>query len=209
MTVNGYDDLAVCNLAVSRVGRRPINSVSSPVTDIEFACATLYPVAVDTLLSRHTWKFANPVTELAADADVAPIGGYDYAYKLPSDLVAGPYAVYTAADLTRPISAYIHANDYIHTSETSCLIRYRRRPAVGIWPVYFVDLVSGDLAMRLARTPIINNADLAQALRIEVYGDARLNGEGGALKDARTADAKTQVNQSFFSNGDPLTGLVY
>lgn len=209
MTLNGYDDLTVCNWACSHVGWRPINSITEPVTDKEFALAAHYPAAFDLIMAKHDWKCANPVEELAADADAAPLGGYIYAYKLPSGSIAGPFAVYTAADLNRPIDDYINANDYIHTSENSCFVKYRGRPAVGIVPPFILDLVAYETAIRIAKSPQCNKPELATELRIALYGDARLNGEGGLYKDAKRIDAHSAPLKTMFRNGDPLTRLVY
>lgn len=208
MTLNAYDDLTICNNALDLLGSRLVSSIAAPKTDKEASVARLYRVTIGSLLSRHDWNFANPVRELAVNADLAPVGGYKYAYKLPSDLIAGPFAVYTAADLDRPIQGYNNVNDHIHTDETSCFVRYRVFPREEIWPVYFTDLAIVALASRFAK-PIANNEQLATEYRIQAYGDARMGGNGGLFGSAKSIDSTSQPVKSLFRTGDPLTSLVY
>lgn len=208
MTVNAYDDVKICSIALNLVGENPINSITDPETDIEATCARLYPPLVASLLSRHEWNFANPVRQLAINADETPQLSYTYAHKLPSDLLAGPFAVYGNGDFRRPVTDYENADDHIHSNYQRIDVRYRRKTPVETWPEYFVDLVTTALGARLAK-PVADNTSLATELRITAFGPAELDGEGGLFKAAKGIDAKSQPIRSFFRNGDPLTATRY
>lgn len=207
MTVNSYDELGICNNALILIGQNLINSIADPTTDTEAICARLYKMTVATILSRHDWNFCNPVAQLAHNADVTPVNGYIYAFKLPSDLIAGPFAVYTAADINSPVQQYVHANDHIHTNEPTCYVRYRKLVPVETWPEYIIDLVATALASRLAK-PVADDSEMATELRIQAYGNATENMDGGLMKIAKTIDAMSQPNKTLFHAGNPLTGLV-
>lgn len=209
MTINAYSQPEdICTAAMDRIGGGTINSISNPVTDAEATCARLYPLTVGMLLSRHDWNFANPVVQLAVNGDETPVGGYDYAFQLPSDLVAGPFAVYAHGDKSRPVLDYENANDHIHASFNICHIKYRRFAPPAVWPLYFTDLVVAALAGRLAK-PVADDSGLQQELRIEAFGTANEDGTGGLFGAAKRTDAASQPIQSIFANGDPLTSTRY
>lgn len=204
MTANAYDDIKICSAALNLIGEKPINSIDDPKTDNEATCARIYPLVVSELLSSHEWNFANPVRQLAINADQTPQFGYEYAHRLPSDLIAGPFAVYGDGNFRYTISDYENADDHIHSNYERIDVRYRKKTAVSTWPEYFVSLVVLALASRLAK-PVADNTSLTQELRIQAFGPAEANGQGGFLKVAKGIDAKSQPIRSFFRNGDPLT----
>lgn len=207
MTLNAYDDLAICNLACDVLGLDPINSIEVPTTDAEAKLARLYPITMSGLLSRHDWNFADGYVQLAVNADMAPVSGYLRAFKLPSAMIAGPFAIYDGQDLARPVHDYLNHADHIHTDRTDVWARYRKKVPVNLWPEYFVELAYVALAY-VAAKPLTDNTSMTTELRIRTYGPAELDGEGGLWKSAKGIDAKSQPVRSIFQNGDPLTRLV-
>lgn len=208
MTVNGYDDLAINNMALNLLGQSPINSIEEPTSDNEATCARIYPITVLSLLSRHPWNFANPVRQLAVNGDITPVGNYLYAYKLPSDMLSGPEAVFADGNLKRPVHDYEVADDHVHCNYTRIDVRYAKKTSPATWPAYFVELVVMALASRLAK-PIADNTALTTEYRIAAFGPAEMDGEGGLFKTAKGLDAKSQPMKSLFRNGDPLTAQVF
>lgn len=204
MTVTVYDDLEICNVAVTMIGASPINSIAEPVTDIEAACARLYPLVLGALMT-HNWSFNDAVRQLVVDADHAAQFGFLYAYRLPSDLVSGPDAVYADGDTTRPVSDFANANDYIYADYERIDVRYRSNGSdPAIWPGYFIDLFTAALAARLAQ-PVRAKTDIQTEMRILAFGPADMDGKGGLWLKAVNADAKSKPMRSLFRNGDPLT----
>jgi hypothetical protein len=208
MSVNDYDEVKICTAALTLIGEDPIDTITDPETDVEATCATLLPLVIATLLSKHEWNFANPIRELAVNADEPGKFGYTYAHRLPSDLIAGPFAVYGNNNTRRPTQNYENANDHIYSDFEIIHARYRIKPAITIMPIYFIDLIVTVLGMRLAK-PVADNTDLATELRILAFGPAELDGKGGMFADAKNIDAKSQPIRSMFANGDPLSATRY
>ena len=204
MSLNNYDDLDICQMGLDEIAGPTINSIDDPTTDVEATCARLYPLVVGDLLASHDWNFASPVRQLAVNADETPVGGYDHAYRLPSDLIAGPFAVYGDGDQSRPISSYENANDHIHTNFDIVHVKYRNVPAVSTWPIYFVNLVVMALAARLAK-PVADNTALGAEKNEVAFGPPNLDGNGGLFAKAKRIDAISEPTKTIFKNGNPLS----
>lgn len=210
MTVSGYTDISICNAALDELGVNQINSIVNPETDVEASCARLYPLTIGGLLSRHPWNFAQPLRQLAVDADATPAqkSGYEYAYRLPSDLIAGPFAVYADGNVKHPIHDYMNVNGYILASYNRIDVRYRHVPPVERWPIYFIDLAVMALAARLAK-PVTGDNELATEKRIIAFGHANSDMNGGLFAEAKRIDAISRPIPSLFQNGDPITATRY
>lgn len=76
-------DIEICNFALYQLGKKPISGFTDANPNAE-ACAALYALARDSVLSDHPWNFATKAVELAAISD-ADYPGYDYAYAYPAD----------------------------------------------------------------------------------------------------------------------------
>lgn len=210
MTVNAYDDVKICTAALAQIGEGGINSISEPKTDIEAICAILYPLAISTLLARHGWNFATTIRQLAANLDATEElkAGYAYAYKIPSDLIAGPFAIYAERNFRRPVQDYLPAQNHIMSNAAVLHVKYRLRPDVSAMPHYFVDLLITDLSSRLAK-PVADNSSLATEMRIRAYGPAEMDGAGGLFGVAKALDSCGSPMRSMFDNGDPLTATRF
>jgi hypothetical protein len=77
----------ICNLALDELKQNPINSLTTPVTNAEFACLRWYDATRLECLAQHPWKFATKRDILTPDPTATPPFGYTYAYNLPSDWV--------------------------------------------------------------------------------------------------------------------------
>jgi hypothetical protein len=80
----------ICNQALSRVGSKPINNVTTDSTDQAVCCRMFLGDAIDAVLGEHDWRGASKRAQLAR-LDETPVYGFAYAYQLPSDCVR-PYA---------------------------------------------------------------------------------------------------------------------
>jgi hypothetical protein len=76
-------DVDICNLALQRLGAKPISSLSQDSTAAR-ACNRAYEHSRDSELRAHPWSFARARASLAAEA-TDPIFGYEKQYPLPSD----------------------------------------------------------------------------------------------------------------------------
>jgi hypothetical protein len=76
-------DIDICNLALLRLGTRSSISSLSETSAEAAACAMLYPVVRDSLLTRHQWGFA---TRRVALADLGnPPSPWAFRYAYPTD----------------------------------------------------------------------------------------------------------------------------
>ncbi len=77
----------ICNLALDDLKQSPIRSITTPVSTTEQICARNYDAARRESLFAHPWKFAIKRIQLTPDPSAAPLFGYLYAYKLPTDYI--------------------------------------------------------------------------------------------------------------------------
>lgn len=90
------NSVAICNLALSFLGDDATLSSIDPPEGSSYAdnCAQFYPIARDTLLEMHPWRFAMRRATLAVTGE-NPYSSWGYAYALPSNClqvfkVSGP-----------------------------------------------------------------------------------------------------------------------
>lgn len=204
MTSTNLTELDVCNDALIMVESSPVGDVLNPSTPKEVTCSRMYDLTIKSLFARHPWSFVNKQRQIQIDADKTAEGGYTRAFRLPSDLVGGPFAVFADGDLQNPVSDFLIQGDYVHANYTRVDVTYRIAPTPDIWPEYFRLLGTKAVAANLAK-PIASNTDLQTELRIEVYGDANGTGTGGIFGEAKKLDAQTKPIKSMFQNGNPLT----
>lgn len=202
MTVTAYDENKICSIALSRIGGGTIDSILEPQTDLEATCANLYFLRMESLLS-YEWNWANAEAVLAKDLDVTPLKDYGNAFRLPGDLLSGPYAVEGDGSRIntgnwRIFGAHLYA-DY-----RTVIINYRRKPVVQIWPSYFVNLAVTALSSDFS-VPVRESVTMKDALYAEAFGTPQENGMGGLFKTARRLDAQSKPTRSIFRNGDQLT----
>jgi hypothetical protein len=88
------NDVAICNLALSRMNSRPIQSLGESSVEAT-QCNAIYAFTRDALLRVHPWNFANRRVTLSLLTDT--IVGYDYAYQYPSDCLCARYLVNSAS----------------------------------------------------------------------------------------------------------------
>jgi len=195
-------DIDVCNAGLSKLGQFSIDGFDD-TTDLAAICSRIYPIVRDSLLSRHEWRFATIMRQLARDADETPKVKYGYAYRLPADLIDGPNAVYEAGG-RNPVKDFQLVGQFIYTDLETVVIEYRARAAENIWPAWFEDLVVEATAAALAM-PVTETLNKAQYHNQIAFGLPSDNGEGGLYSQARRLDSKSKVNKSFIpSSGGPL-----
>lgn len=206
MTVSSFDENKICNIALSRIGGGSIDSILAPLTDLEATCANLYTILVQSLLA-HEWNFSDAEAELAKNPDATALKDYTSAFRLPGDLLSGPYAVYGDGS-TRNDGAWRIVSDHLYCNYTTVIINYRRKPPVSEWPAPFTNLVIKALEADLAM-PVRENASLKAALLQEAFGTPAENGRGGLFGIAKRLDAQSKPIRSMFRNGNPITSARF
>ncbi len=111
-------DVDIVNLALSRLGDdATVSSLDPPEGSAQAEhCAIFYPIARDSLLELHNWKFATKRIALAP-VDLPDNAGWAYAYAEPADCiqvisVIPPSAPSNYAAQLGNIPAYSAVNDY-------------------------------------------------------------------------------------------------
>lgn len=117
------DAVSICNLALSFIGdSASVASIDPPDETVQAQmCATLYPIAVSTLLETFDWSFATKLASLVPYSDV-DTHGWANAYALPSDC--------KRAIRIRPKEAE-HMTSYNNPNALS----YWRMPSAGRFPI--------------------------------------------------------------------------
>lgn len=204
--VTEYTDISCCNVALDHIGAETIDDLSD-TTDTAATCSRLYPVVRDTLLSSYDWKFARAKRQLVISGTETPRNEWKRAFMLPPDMLVGPTAVF-GDGASRPTFAYEVYGSYLYCDYETVIIDCKVVRPVSEWPPYFYDLCSLCLAARLC-IPLTDNTERASELRIEAYGPAQMDGNGGAFARAKRVDAQNMPVKSLFQNGDPLTVTRY
>lgn len=204
MTYTGKTNLDVCKDALVMIRGEDINNIDTPNTPTEYICSRLYSLVANSILSRYEWSCASAPRQCAVSGDVTPVGNYKYAYKLPSDMIAGPTAVYDSKDAKYPFHDYVLSGDYIHTDAEIIYVKYNLSASVSIWPAYLYNLIVTALAGKLA-FPVADNETLGNNLLIEAFGTPSLDGTGGLFAEAKRLDSANKPIRTMHANGDPLT----
>lgn len=178
----------ICNSALLYMGH-PRVSLDS-VDPVAVAIETVYNRTLPAVLSDYEWKFALKQQNLTSVTPIFTVEAYDYAYLVPGDCIKvvtvvgrGEYAIYQG---------------YIFTNEESPIrVEYVANVQEGLFPPYFVDALTKELASRLAitLTEDVSRAkqfreDAALAWRKARHNDSKIQTTGG-LGDAVTDATRT------------------
>jgi len=139
-------EVGICNLALSKIGEPPINSLSES-SKAGRECALLYKQTRDEALQDFPWAFATKRRQLARTA-TDPVFGWDHAYQIPTEAlrIIGVHDS-EGQDLTR----YAIEGEVLLCDADAVYARYvwRVTDAAKFSPK-FVELVSRLLASKLA-----------------------------------------------------------
>lgn len=132
--------VAICNLALSNIGKDNIASLSEPSAEAR-ACRQFYEVTRDTLLQAYPWRFAGKTVTLARVTNDQG-ARWPYAYQRPTDCLK-----------IRSMGAgcFDAQGSLIYSGASPAVLSYTYRvedPAV--FSPLFADALSWHLAVRLA-----------------------------------------------------------
>lgn len=83
-TIYATSWVAICNIALTRIGTATITDLSDGTNPNAYYCNELLPNAIEEVLGDYDWNCSRKRVSLAHDID-APAFGYDYQYTLPVD----------------------------------------------------------------------------------------------------------------------------
>lgn len=174
-------EVDICNLALSRLGdNATVASIDPPEGSAQAEhCARFYPIARDSLLEMHTWKFATRRATLA-ELDVETFN-WEYAYVEPSGCLR-VLKVLAATDLSTAESQTFETesdedgNSLIRTDLPEAVAYYTARVTdTTKFSPLFVDALGWLLASHLAGLVIKGDQGRAEAQRCNqmFYGVVR------------------------------------
>ena len=178
----------ICNLALARLGdNATVSSISPPEGSAQADhCARFYPIALDSLLEMHAWKFAirrEVLAELISNS-----WGWSFAYAMPSGVVK-ILAVLSETDSTesetQPYEVEVNGSGVpvILTDQDAASLRYIAHVTdTTRFSALFVDALAWLLASYLAGPLIKGDAGAAMAR-------ACLQSFQVALSGAKVSDA--------------------
>jgi hypothetical protein len=155
------DPVTICNLALSYLAEDFVSNIEEPPEgdDTAALCKLHYPKVRRALLRGHSWNFAIDRATLAADG-TAPAFGFSTKYKLPANFLRylSKHDELGGRSALDPVEGvdYQMENGFILTGSGSTDGALRMRyiydnEDVSSWDALFVDLMSVNLALSLAR----------------------------------------------------------
>lgn len=194
-------DVAICSRALLSIGQNAVSSISDGSSDAAKLCGALYAPLRDAVLAMHPWRFATVKVQLARVAG-APTGEWNYAYQLPPDMIAGPYAVFNAATAARPITDFEIFGDKLLTDVELVFIDYRYSVPEAKMPPWFAQLLVLALAGMISPTTT-EKAELAIEMNERAWGTRQDDFSGGWF--AVCARLNGQSNPSIQLRNDEIT----
>lgn len=182
----------ICNVALARLGdNATVASIEPPEGSAQAEhCARFYPLARDSLLEMHPWRFATRRAKLARlDAEC---GEWAYAYAVPAQTirilsVQPPGCSYQPQQYVTEATADGHP--VILTNQPNATVRYIGAVSNSdLFPPLFVDALAWLLAAYLAGPVIKGDAGAAMA---KICTQTFL----ATLSTARVSDANQQKVQ--------------
>ena len=189
-------EVDISNLALSRIGDEATVSSINPAEGSAQAehCARFYPMARDSLLESHGWRFATRRAVLAGLS--IPTWAWSYAYALPSGLIRVlavlPPEAPSEADTQRyETEADSAGNPVIYTDQPSATLRYIARVTdTTKFSPLFVDALAWLLASYLAGPILKGDAGVKMAAAcLEAY---RTVFSAAKVSDANQRDVRAK-----------------
>ena len=139
------------------------------------AAEPAYRRALQFLIPRHQWNFANTSTPLAGLLPASPHEFFEFAYALPGDCLL----VQNVFKEGHPLEEYEIVDQKLCCRfNTGLTIKYVRAPAPGQWPLLFAELVTMKVEAYLLRG---FNEDTDNARRRDADVEAMLDEVRSAL----------------------------
>jgi len=153
----------VANLAIARIGKQPIASLTEGSTTSGY-CNTYLGEVVAAVSALTDWNALKKRAALARLVDV-PAYGFSYMYQLPNDFVR-PVEVQADTD-----AEYSIEGTAVLTDAEEVYVTYIANPLEpSSVPQYLIRLITASLAVRLT-TPLVSSEAIVQRLASE-YNDA-------------------------------------
>ena len=180
-------DVSLANRGLTRLGLKTIAGFTED-SDKARTSDLMYPGIRDSILSMHPWRFATGKTTLNRLV-ATPVNEWKYAYQLPTDLIAGPYAMFNSDQVgALPMTRFEIFEDKVYTDEEKVVVDYRYRPSEAKFPPLFQELVVYAFAAAVGQI-LTDNTKLATLYHEAAWGTASDNMRGGFFAVAARENA--------------------
>jgi hypothetical protein len=156
-----------------------------------------------TSLAGYPWQHFKTFAKLSGTA--APAGvQWSRQFTLPADRQDMPFAYFDRADCKVPFMVFEPRDNQIFTDAAELWCRYSRIVEPGLWPGYFMDLFTLNLAAEYALA-IREDERLRTMLLRECFGPPEMHGQGGRYAYATSIDSQKQPSPQAGNGSDPFT----
>jgi hypothetical protein len=129
--------VAICNLALSRAGQAPIQSLTQETRTAQLL-NSIFPLVQDRVMSAHPWNFTIKRAAWTPNANT-PVYEYDYEYDLPSDCLK----VLSTENNTE----HVIENRKLLSNESTLKVRFiYRNNSTNEWSAWFANVMAWALA---------------------------------------------------------------
>ena len=184
----------ICNLALARLGdRATVASIDPPEGSVHH-CARFYPLAKETALAAHAWRFAVTRRRLPK-LDVEPVGAPGNYFAVPSDCLAVVSVTpadgwSTALDPMRFTTENVNGARAVLADADSVVCRYvSAKTQEDAFPPEFVDALAWLVASSGQKMAADSLQFYQAALQKAVAADARFHVERDRPRDPFAGDA--------------------
>lgn len=166
----------ICNRSLIRLGAETITGFDDG--DKGTTCSVIYNALRDALLVMRAWRFTMQKVQLSRLV-AAPENEWTYAFQLPTDMLAGPRAVFDSDDVgAQPFTEFEIFGDKLFADATEIYVDYQVTVTESKMPPWFAELLV--LAMCAAIGPnITDNKGIAAEYHARAYGPPSDNMRGG------------------------------
>lgn len=169
------------------------------------AVLLLYDTVLESLASAYPWQHFKAFGKLTRET-AAPAYRWSSAFALPADRQSMPFAVYDRAECRAPFMVFEYRDNFLLTDAEQIWVQYPRLVEPGLWPGYFMDLFTLNLAAEYAMA-VREDERLRTTLLRDCFGPPEFHGQGGRFAFATSADSQKTASPQAGNGYDPLTSL--
>ncbi|GEM_PF-5780759 len=152
------DQVEISNASLTLIGAKQIIS-----PDEDLAVKAMWPLARDTTLIDHTWKFAHEIKELAQLSQEPDTAAWSYMYQIPNDCLY-------PRRMDDESTEYEIIGGAIYTNESSRILHYTKSVEnPELYPVHFVNVLAYRLASMIATRKTGSKSSNLPKLMLEIY----------------------------------------
>lgn len=141
-------EIDICNIALIRLGADTIRSFDEN-NKRSRTCEILYKHVRDYFIEQYEWSFTTKYSQLALLADISH-PQFEFVYQLPSDC-AYPRQIVNSIGQIKSLIKWEVFETKVATDLEDAWLRYSvRLTNSGIYPIYFVEAISSQLAVELS-----------------------------------------------------------